>query len=78
MPYLLKNFLPVTMGFWKCKYQIKGEKFKNGEYVELNLNGKETVGDNFEYYDQNKNKVVSWSYLSVFTGYRQKMKYKEK
>ena len=77
-PICSKNFLPVTMGFWKCEYQIKGEKFKNGEYEEINLNGKETVGDNFEYYDQNKNKVVSWSYLSVFTGYRQKMKYKEK
>ena len=42
------------MGFWKCEYQIKGEKFKDGDYEEVDLNGKETNGDDFEYYDPYK------------------------
>lgn len=29
------------MGFFKCEYQIKGEKLKDGEYVEVDINGKE-------------------------------------
>ena len=41
------------MRFWKCEYQIKGEKFKNGEYEEKNLNGNEIFEDNFEYFAPN-------------------------
>ena len=74
-PICSKNFIPMTMGFWKCEYQIKGEKLKNGDYEEVDINGKETKGDNFEYYDPYKNSTTYWSSLMIFTGHRQKMKY---
>ena len=74
-PICSKNFLPVTMGFYKCEYQIKGKKFKDGEYEIIDINGKETNGDDFEYFDPYKNKSTSWPSLQVFTGHRQKMKY---
>ena len=41
-PICSKNFIPNTLGFWKCEYQIKGEKLKDGEYIPVNINGKET------------------------------------
>ena len=66
------------MGFWKCEYQIKGEKFKNREYEEININGKETFGNNFEYFDPISNETTYWSSLIIFTGHRQKMKYRAK
>ena len=75
-PICSKNFLPNTMGFWKCEYQIKGEKFKDGNYEEIDINGKETKGDNFEYYDPYQNETAYWSSLTIFTGHRQKMKYR--
>ena len=65
------------MGFWKCEYQIKGEKIKEGDYIEVNINGKETKGDDFEYYDPNENGKTFWSKLIIYVGYRQEMKYKE-
>jgi len=77
-PICSKNFLPATMGFWKCEYQIKGEKFKNGEYEEININGKETFGNNFEYFDPISNETTYWASLIIFTGHRQKMKYRAK
>ena len=70
-----KNFIPITMGFWKCEYQIKGEKFEDGEYQEVEINGRETKGDEFEYYDPNSKKPGLWSSLTVFTANRQKMKF---
>ena len=76
-PICAKNFLPSTMGFWKCEYQIKGEKFKDGEYEEVDLNGKETNGNDFEYYDPYKSGATFWSSLKVFTGHRQKMKFRK-
>ena len=65
------------MGFWKCEYQIKGEKFKDGDYEEVDLNGKETNGDDFEYYDPYKSGTTFWSNLMIFTGHRQKMKFRK-
>ena len=76
-PICAKNFLPSTMGFWKCEYQIKGEKFKDGDYEEVELNGKETNGNDFEYYDPYKSGATFWSSLKVFTGHRQKMKFRK-
>ena len=76
-PICSKNFVPITMGFWKCEYQIKGEKFKDGDYQEIDINGKETKGDDFEYYDPYKSGTTSWSSLFVFTGHRQKMKHRD-
>ena len=75
-PICSKNFMPITMGFFKCEYQIKGEKLKDGEYVEVDINGKETKGNNFEYYDPYKNETTCWSSLTIFTGHRQKIKYR--
>jgi len=76
-PICSKNFIPNTMGFWKCEYQIKGEKLKNGDYEEIDINGKETKGDDFEYYDPNKNDTTFWSSLMIFTGHRQKLKHRD-
>ena len=76
-PMCNKNFIPLTVGFWKCEYQIKGEKFKNGEYITVNINGKETKGDNFEYFDANENGKASWTELVIFACHRQNMKYRE-
>ncbi len=74
-PICSKNFIPNTMGFWKCEYQIKGEKFRNGEYQEVEINGRETKGDEFEYYDPYANQTAFWSSLTIFIANRQKMKY---
>ena len=76
-PICSKNFIPNTLGFWKCEYQIKGEKLKDGEYIPVNINGKETKGNNFEYYDTNESGTSFWSKLIICVGYIQKMKYKE-
>ena len=75
-PICNKNFIPQTLGFWKCEYQIKGEKFKNGEYCKVNINGKETKDDDFEYFDADENGTATWSELLVFACYRQEIKYK--
>ena len=74
-PMCSKNFIPITMGFWKCEYQIKGEKFRNGEYQEVEINGRETKGDEFEYYDPYAKQTAFWSSLTIFIANRQKMKY---
>lgn len=76
-PACSKNFLPSTTGFWKCEYQIKGEKFKDGDYKQIDLNGMETKGNDFEYYDTDENGKVEWSELKIFACYRQEMKYKK-
>ena len=76
-PICSKNFIPMTMGFWKCEYQIKGEKFRKGDYEEVEIIGKETKGDDFEYYNPYENSTTYWSRLMIFTGHRQKMKYEK-
>ena len=75
-PICKKNFIPLTVGFWKCEYQIKGEKLDDGEYKNVEINGRETSGDDFEYYDPYKGKSF-WSNLIIFACHRQKMKYKK-
>jgi len=79
-PICSKNFMPNTMGFWKCEYQIKGEKLEEGEYKHIDISGRETKGDNFEYFDPYKSgdrDIAYWSSLKIFTGHRQKMKYRK-
>ena len=76
-PMCSKNFMPNTMGFWKCEYQIKGEKLKDGEYQKIDISGRETKGDNFEYFDPYNDHITSWSRLKVFTAHRQKMKFRK-
>ena len=79
-PMCSKNFMPITMGFWKCEYQIKGEKLEEGEYKDIDISGRETKGDNFEYFDPYKSGnryIACWSNLIIFTGHRQKMKYRK-
>ena len=79
-PMCSKIFVAKTMGFWKCEYQIKGEKLDedgDGNYQEIDINGKETKGDDFEYYDPYERKQTFWSSLTVFTGHRQKMKHRD-
>ena len=75
-PICYKNFMPLTFGFWKCEYQIKGVRLKNGEYEDVNINGKETKGDDFEYYDPSDNGTSFWDSLTVFVCPRQKLKYR--
>ena len=76
-PICSKNFLPKTMGFWKCEYQIKGEKLNEGDYEDIDINGKETREKYFEYFDPYKTGTISWTSLEIFAGHRQKMKYKK-
>ena len=40
------------------------------------INGRETNGNDFEYYDPYKSGATFWSSLKVFTGHRQKMKFR--
>ena len=75
-PICRKNFMPLTFGFWKCEYQIKGVRLKNGEYEDVNVNGKETKGDDFEYYDPSDNGTSFWDSLTIFVCQRQKLKYR--
>ena len=75
-PKCYKNFMPLTFGFWKCEYQIKGVRLKNGEYEDVNINGKETKGDDFEYYDPSDNGTSFWDSLTIFVCQRQKLKYR--
>ena len=74
-PICSHNFLPITMGFYQCEYLIKGKKFKDGKYETVDINGKETNGDDFEYFDPYKSKTATWPILTIFTGHKQKMKY---
>ena len=37
----------LTFEFWKCEYQIKGVRLKNGTYEDVNINGKETKENSF-------------------------------
>ena len=78
-PMCSRNIVPNTMGFWECEYQIKGEKYdeEDGVYQEVDINGKETKGDDFEYYDPDESGDAHWSSLVVFTGHRQKMKHRD-
>jgi hypothetical protein len=76
-PVCSKNILPKTMGFWKCEYQIKGEKYKDGSYEDVDINGKETREKNFEYFDSCEKGTSFWSKLEIFTGHRQEMKYEK-
>ena len=76
-PICSKNFLPKTMGFWKCEYQIKGEKLNEGDYEDIDINGKETREKYFEYFDPYKSGTTTWTSLEIFAGHRQKMKYKK-
>ena len=75
-PKCYKNFMPLTFGFWKCEYQIKGVRLKNGEYEDVKINGKETKGDDFEYYDPSDNGTSYWDCLTIFVCPRQKLKYR--
>ena len=50
---------------------------ENCDNIEEEINGKETKGDDFEYYDPNESGVISWLSLFVFTGHRQKMKHRD-
>ena len=49
---------------------------KDGDYIKVDINGRETKRDDFEYFDADENGTVNWNKLSVFACYRQKMKYK--
>ena len=72
-----KNFRPNTMGFWKCEYQIKGEKLEDGEYQEIDISGRETKGDNFEYFDPYNGRITCWTRLEIFVAHKQKMKFRK-
>ena len=76
-PICNKNFMPLTFGFWKCEYQIKGEKLYEGDYEDIDINGKETREKYFEYFDPYKSGTTTWTSLEIFAGHRQKMKYKK-
>ena len=76
MPNLFKKFCPNNNGLLEVWISNKRRKIKNGDYQEININGKETKGDNFENYDPVKNDSTFWSSLMIITGHRQKMRYR--
>ena len=65
----IKNFIPKTLDFRKSEYQIKGEKLKDREYCKVNINGKETKGDDFEYFDSDESGTATWTELLVFLAF---------
>lgn len=77
MSYLFKEFHSFNIRLLEMWVSIKGEKLKDGEYISVNINGKETKGNDFEYYGTNETGKVFWSKLIIFVGYIQEMKYKE-
>lgn len=66
---------PKTFGFWKCEYQLIGQKIKEGNKMEYNSNTKETKEDDFEYFDIFENGETQWEELIVYVITKQKMKY---
>ena len=74
-PICNKIIKPKTIGFYKCEYQIKGEKIENGEAVKYDSKPKETKNDNFEYFDPEENGEVDWTELIIYVLPKQKIKY---
>lgn len=74
-PICNKIIKPKTIGFYKCEYQIKGEKIENGEIISYDSKPKETKDDKFEYFDPEENGEADWTELVIYVLPKQKIKY---
>ena len=74
-PVCNKIIKPKTIGFYRCEYQIKGEKIENGDLVKYDSKPKETKDDKFEYFDPEENGEADWTELVIYVLPKQKIKY---
>ena len=65
-PICLGILLPKTCGFYKCKYKFQGDKIAEGQLKHINIWPKETIGDNFDYFDPFENGSVIWINLDIY------------
>ena len=66
----------INQKYCEFLYQ-EGEKLNEGNYEDIDINGKETREKYFEYFEPYKTGTISWTSLEIFAGHRQKMKYKK-
>ena len=52
--------------FWKCEFQIEGEKIEDGEAIKYKTEPEEAKDDNCKYFDPFKNGEILWTYLNVY------------
>ena len=64
-----------TLGFYKCEYQIIGEKIEEGILKQYDSKPKETKDDKFEYFDSDENGEITWTSLVIYVLPKQKIKY---
>ena len=64
-----------TLGFYKCEYQIIGEKIEEGILNQYDSKPKETKNDNFEYFDSEENGEITWTSLIIYVLPKQIIKY---
>ena len=65
-----------TCGFWKCEYQIIGQKIEAGRLIDFDSKPKETKNNEFEYYDPSENGNATWTKLLIYIIPKQNIKYK--
>ena len=74
-PMCDKIIVPKTCGFWKCEYQLEGDKIEEGDLKHVDTKCKETKDDNFEYYNPYENKSAIWTNLNIYVIEKQDIKY---
>ena len=67
--------VPNTCGFWKCEYQFEGDKIEGGILKHIDTKSKETIGNNFEYYNPFENPSALWTNLNIYVVEKQDIKY---
>ena len=74
-PICNKIIKPKTCGFFDCEYQFVGEKIEEGEIKKYDSKTRETIGNNFEYFDVIKNGEIVWIKLNIYVLPKQNIKY---
>ena len=74
-PICNKIIKPKTCGFYDCEYQFVGEKIDEGEIKKYDSKPRETIGNNFEYFDAIKNGEIVWIKLNIYVLPKQNIKY---
>ena len=74
-PICNKIITPKTCGFYDSEYQFVGKKIDNGDIKEYDSKTRETMGNNFEYFDTFKNGEIVWIELNIYVLPKQNIKY---
>ena len=74
-PMCDKIIIPKTCGFYKCEYQFVGDKIENGDLKHVDTKCKETVGNNFEYFNPYESGNSIWTNLNIYVIKKQEIKY---